>query len=187
MVDEYLASLQDDMKKAIESLKKELNTVRTGRASPALLDGVQVNVSSYGATMPITQLATVTAPDARLLVVTPWDKGTLTDIERAIGSAGLGLNPSSDGQIIRVPIPALTGERRKQMGKQVGQMSEEAKVRVRAVRREYNELFKTAKDDKDITEDELTGALKKVQDATDRYVADIDTLTAAKEKEILEG
>lgn len=187
MIDDYMASLREEMKGAIDSLKRDLNTVRTGRATPALLDGVQVNVTSYGATMPITQLATVTAPDARLLVVTPWDKGTLTDIERAIGSAGLGLNPSSDGQIIRVPIPALTGERRKEMARQVTRMAEDARVRVRGVRREYNELFKGAEKDKELTEDELKRALDLVQKATDQFVADVDQLAAHKEKEITEG
>jgi ribosome recycling factor len=186
MVDEYVNAMTEDMKKALESLKQALSTVRTGRASPALLNSVQVNVSSYGATMPITQLATITAPDARLLVVQAWDKSTLSDIEKAIGSAGLGLNPSSDGQVIRVPIPALTGERRKQLTKNVRDFGEDAKIRVRGVRREYNDLFKEAEKDKEISEDDLKRALAKVQTVTDEYVGLVDGMIGAKEKEILE-
>jgi len=112
MVNEYLDAMNDDMKSAIAALEKELITVRTGRASPQLLENVRVDVAAYGGIMPLNQLASIAAPDARMLVVTPWDKSVLTDVEKAIASSGLGLNPSSDGQIVRVPIPALTGEHR---------------------------------------------------------------------------
>ena len=132
MVNEYLSSMKEDMIGTLAHLDKELGTVRTGRASPAILHSVQVHVSSYGATMPINQLATINAPDARLLVVQPWDKTTLSDVEKAIGSAGLGLNPSNDGQVIRIPVPALTGDRRKELTRRVGKIGEDAKIRARA-------------------------------------------------------
>ena len=186
MVNEYLDAMKDDMKSAIEHLKKELATLRTGRASPALLDGVTVHVSSYGATMPINQLATVSAPDARLLVVSPWDKTTLPDVEKAIGTAGLGLNPSNDGQIIRVPIPALTGERRGELCKLARKYGEDHKIRIRGVRREYNDMFKSLESDKEISEDELDRLLKQVQKSTDDHGAQVDALVAAREKEIQE-
>jgi ribosome recycling factor len=185
-MEEYLESLKDDMQKAVETFTRELGTIRTGRASPQLLDMVQVQVQSYGATMPINQLATITAPDPRLLVVNPWDKSTLSDIERAITASGLGLNPSNDGSIIRVPIPALTGERRQELVKQVGRMTEEAKVRVRRVRKEYNDLFAELQDDGEITEDELDRALATVQKSTDAHVARIDEIAASKKKEVME-
>jgi ribosome recycling factor len=185
-MEEYLESLKDDMQKTVETFLRELATIRTGRASPQLLDMVQVQVQSYGATMPINQLATITAPDPRLLVVNPWDKSTLSDIERAITASGLGLNPSSDGSIIRVPIPALTGERRQDLVKQVGRMAEEAKVRVRRVRKEYNDLFGELQSDGEITEDELDRALTAVQKSTDAHVARIDEIAAAKKKEVME-
>jgi len=186
MSDEYLQSLASDMDKALESLRRELSSVRTGRASPALIEGVQVHVHSYGATMPINQLGSIGAPDARLLVVSPWDKSTLQDIEKAIGSAGLGLNPNNDGQVIRIPIPPLTTDRRQQLVKLVKKAGEESKVRIRAIRREYNELFKQMQDDKEITEDELKRLLEKVQTSTDAHVKKVDDVCTAKEKEVLE-
>lgn len=186
MVDSILDDMNGEFSKAQDWLKREMSALRTGRASPALVENVTVAVSSYGASMPLNQLATITAPDARMLVVNPWDKGTLQDIERAIQSSGLGLNPSNDGQIIRVPIPALTGERRKEMVKSLGKMLEEAKVRARAVRRDNNELLKMMESDKEITEDELKRALDKVQKATDETIKQLDVLAAAKEKEVLE-
>ncbi|MCB9665948.1 MAG: ribosome recycling factor [Alphaproteobacteria bacterium] len=185
-MDEYLEAAEDDMKGAVEHLAKELGAVRTGRATPKLLDTVQVEVQSYGASMPINQLATVQAPDARLLVVTPWDKSTIVDIERGIISAGLGLNPSNDGQVIRVPVPPLTQERRAALVKQVKSAGEDCKVRVRHVRREYNDTFKTGEKDGEISEDALRRLLDKVQELTDAYVAKVDELMAAKEKEVLE-
>jgi ribosome recycling factor len=174
------------MDKVIDGLKRELTGVRTGRATPGLIENLQVFVQSYASSLSLNKLANIAAPDARLLVVNPWDKSTLHDIERAIASAGLGFNPSNDGHIIRIPIPPLTGERRQALVKIVKKSSEDAKVRVRAVRREYNELLKTLSDDKDITEDELKKALEKVQQVTDAHVKKVDDVTAAKEKEVLE-
>lgn len=185
-MDEYLDAMTEDMDKALESLSGNLASVRTGRATPKLVDGVQVQVATYGAVMPINQLATVQAPDARLLVITPWDKTTLSDIERGIVAAGLGLNPSSDGQVIRVPVPPLTAERRQDLVKQVRKFGEDAKVRVRAVRREYNETFRDAEKDKDISEDEMHRLLAKVQDCTNAYVKKVDAALEAKEAEVQE-
>src|SRR5262245_4947749 len=171
---------------ALDALGKELGKVRTGRATPKLVEGVVVPVQSYGTTMPIHQLATIQAPDARLLVVTPWDKGTAADIEKAILAAGLGLNPQSDGQLIRVPVPPLTQDRRKDLVKIVHKAGEDAKVRLRNVRREYNDIFKTGEKDGDITEDDCRRLLEKVQVSTDKAVAKVDTLVAKKEEEVLE-
>ena len=186
MVEEYLAAMEEDFSKAVQSFKINLNSVRTGRASPQLLEGVSVDVTSYGAKMPLKQLATVTAPDARLLVVNPWDKGTLQDVERAIRAGGLGLNPNNDGQIIRVPIPPLTGERRKDLVKKVRQLTEDARVRARKIRREYNELFKELETEKEISEDECRRHLGNVQKATDDCITTLESIAKEKEKEVME-
>lgn len=185
-MDEYLEEMSSDMAGALEALDKNLATVRTGRATPKLVDGVIVTVASYGSSMPVNQLATVQAPDARLLVITPWDKTTINDIQRGIVQAGLGLNPSTDGQVIRVPVPPLTAERRNELGKQVRGYGEDAKIRVRKVRREYNEMFKSAENDGDISEDELRRLLAKVQDATDAHVKKVDAKVVEKEAEVQE-
>ena len=185
-MDEYLEAMADDMEGALESLKRELAKIRTGRATPKLLDGVQVLVASYGTSMPLNQLATVQAPDARLLVVQPWDKTTIGDIEKAVVSAGLGLNPSNDGQVVRVPVPALTQDRRQELVKLVRKAGEDAKVRVRHVRREYNDIIKTGEKDGDISEDDSRRYQSKIQEATDQAVRDVDGLVAKKEEEVLE-
>ena len=185
-MDEYLEAMNDDMGAAVESLNQSLAKVRTGRATPKLVDGVQVLVASYGTSMPLNQLATVQAPDARLLTVTPWDKTTIADIERGIVAAGLGLNPSNDGQIIRVPVPALTQDRRRDLVKQVKQAAENSKVRIRQVRKEYNDMFKQGEKDGDVSEDEMHRLLAKVQEATDAFVKKVDSIADAKEAEILE-
>lgn len=186
MSDEYLKSASGDMAKGIDQLKRDLVGVRTGRATPALIEHLPVEVASYGSTMQMKELGGITAPDARLIVVNPWDKGTIQDIERAIATAGLGFNPSNDGVVVRIPIPPLTGDRRQGLVKIVKQHAEEARVRVRAVRREYNELLKTLKDDGELTEDQLTRSLEKVQKSTDEHVKKVDDICAAKEKEVLE-
>jgi len=186
MSDEYIKAMADDMVKTIDSLKRELLGVRTGRASPALVENLQVAVQSYGSTMPLRDIAGITAPDPRMIVVNPWDKGTIQDIERAIATAGLGFNPSNDGVVVRIPIPPLTGDRRQGLVKIVKQHAEEARVRVRAVRREYNELLKSLKDEGELTEDQLTRSLEKVQKSTDEHVKKVDDICAAKEKEVLE-
>lgn len=185
-MDEYLDAMKSDMDGAIEGLRKELGKVRTGRATPKLVDGVVVAVASYGTTMPLNQLATVQAPDPRLLTIAPWDKSTISDIERAILAAGLGLNPSNDGQIIRLPVPALTQDRRKELVKMARKSGEDAKVRLSQVRREYNEMFKSGEKDGEISEDDCRRLLDKVQETTDAFVRTVDELVAKKEEEVLE-
>lgn len=185
-MDEYLGLCEEAMQGAIAQLQKDLGKIRTGRATPKMLEGVQVEVHSYGATMPITQLATVQAPDARLLVLTPWDKGTIKDIERGIVEAGLGLNPSNDGQVIRLPVPPLTADRRRDLTKSTRTIGEDTKVRVRAVRREYNEMFKDGEKDGEISEDDLRRLLERVQVLTDKFVAEVDKVVVEKEAEIQE-
>ncbi len=183
-MDEYLEAAADDMNGALEALGRELAKIRTGRATPKLLEPVQVE--AYGSMMPLNQVATVKAADARLLVVDPWDKTTIQAIERGIVSAGLGLNPSSDGQIVRVPVPPLTQDRRKDLVRQVKSLGEDSKVRIRHIRREYNDTFKSAEKDGDISEDELRRFLAKVQELTDAHVAKVESALDAKEKEVLE-
>lgn len=185
-MDEYLEALASDMDGALEALSRELGKVRTGRATPKLVDGVVVTVASYGTTMPINQLATIQAPDARLLTISPWDKGTIADIERAILAAGLGLNPSNDGQLIRVPVPPLTQDRRRDLVKMAKKAGEDAKVRVRMIRREYNDIFKNGEKDGDISEDDCRRLLEKVQESTDAFVAKVDQAVEKKEAEVLE-
>jgi ribosome recycling factor len=187
MIEEYLSGMKADFEKVHVAFKRELTTIRTGRASPQMLENVQVEVKAYGSSLGLTSVATITAPDPRMLMVNPWDKGTLRDIEDAIRNSGLGLNPSSDGQIIRVPIPPLTADRRNTMTKQVAKMAEDARVRARGVRRDLNDLIKEALDAKDITEDENKKALERIQKATDAAIAEIDAVAVAKEKDIKEG
>jgi ribosome recycling factor len=186
MIEEYFQEMAEDFIKCIESFERNLTTIRTGRASPVLLENVQVDVSSYNAKMPLKQLASITAPDARMLVVNPWDKSTMTDIERGIMSAGLGLNPNNDGNIIRVPIPPLTGERRQELTRKVRHMAEDAKVRARQVRKDYNDLVKEAENDKEISEDDSRGYMQEVQDATNECVIKLEELCKVKEKELME-
>ncbi len=186
MTDEYLDAMADDFEKVIAHLKKELATIRTGRATPQLLENINVMVAAYGSSMPLNQLASITAPDARMLVVNAWDKSTLPDIERAIQSARLGLNPSNDGQIIRVPVPALTGERRQELVKKCGAFCEDSRIRGRAVRKEYNDAFKAMENDKEITEDELKRLLELVQKSTDENMSALSEIAATKEKEVLD-
>lgn len=184
MINEILSEFQGNCEKAAEALKKELSRVRTGRASPSLLDNVRVEY--YGMPTPLKQLATISVADSRLLTVAPFDKGQLQEIERAIQASGIGLTPNNDGKIIRIPIPALTGERRKELVRQVKKIGEEYKVAVRNHRHEANDMLKTAKDDKELTEDECHRGLKRVQDATDEQIKAIEQIVAEKEEEILE-
>ena len=186
MSSEYLDAMAADFTKVEEAYKRELTSIRTGRASPRLLENVSVDVSAYGSRMPINQLATISAPDARLLILNPWDKGTIYDIEKGILAAGLGLNPSNDGQVIHVPVPALTEERRRYMVKSIRKLLEEAKVRARSVRREYLDIFKEMESEKEISEDELKRLNDVVQAATDSASKALDEVASGKEKEILE-
>jgi ribosome recycling factor len=168
---------------AVEALKHDLVGLRTGRASTALLDHITVEV--YGAQMPLNQVATVSVPEPRLLTVQVWDKSSIHPIEKAIQSAGLGLNPITDGQLIRLPIPDLTEERRKELAKLVGQYAEKARIAVRNVRRDGMDHLKTDEKKHDISEDERKRLEGEVQKLTDQTISDIDAAAEAKEKEIL--
>jgi ribosome recycling factor len=183
MIDEVIKTQEDDSSKSIERLKAELVKVRTGRASPALLDGVMVDY--YGASTKLNQLANVAAPEPRLLTVQPFDKSVIQEVEKAIMAANLGLNPQTEGNLIRLPIPPLTEERRKDLVSVVKKHGEETKVAVRNHRRDANELLKTAKNDKEISEDDMKKGQDQVQKVTDKFVAEIDEIVSSKEKDIL--
>jgi ribosome recycling factor len=172
------------MKKSVEAFRNELVAVRTGRASPALLDGVKVDY--YGTAVPLRQIASVSAPEPRLLVIQPYDKGALAEIEKAIQKADLGLNPSNDGQLIRIPIPPLTEERRQELVKKVRKTAEDFKVSIRNIRRDAIEELRKKEKAKEITEDDLHRGQNEIQKLTDEYVGKIEELLEEKEKEILE-
>jgi len=175
----------DGMEKAIDRLRRELARVRAGRANPAILD--EIKVDSYGTLMPLKQVGTVSVADARLLVIKPFDRNNIAAIERAINHSQLGLNPSSDGVVIRVPIPALTEERRRDLVKQAQSAAEDAKIAIRQVRREANEMLKDAEKNKEISEDDLKRGLDDVQKLTDVKIKIVDELVQKKESEILDG
>ncbi len=174
---------EQKMAKSIESFKGDLQKIRTGRAHPGLLD--QVHVDYYGSMVPISQVANVTLLDARTISVQPWEKGMAGKIERAIRESELGLNPSSQGELLRVPMPALTEERRKELTKVVRHAGEEARIAVRSVRREANEHLKKLIKDKDVSEDDERRAQDEVQRLTDRTIAEIDRLVHGKEAEVM--
>ncbi len=176
-------SMTQSMDKSIQSLKGELAKVRTGRASTALLDGIQVDY--YGSNVPVNQVANVTTPDARTIQVTPWEAGTIGSIEKAIHAANIGLTPQNDGKVIRIPLPAMTEDRRKELVKHVKKMGEDTKVAVRNHRRDGNEEVKKQEKAKTVSEDEAKKALDLVQKKTDEKIAEVDKVVAAKEKEIL--
>lgn len=184
MINEVLGDARDKMKKAVEALSNELLKVRTGRASASLLDGV--NVDYYGASTPLNQMASVNVPESRLVVVQPWDATSISDIEKAILKANLGLTPSNDGKIIRLSIPPLTEERRKDIVKQIGKTCEDYKVGIRNIRRDANEDLKMLKKEGEISEDEMFKGQDEVQKLTDTHVKEVDELNKKKEKEILE-
>lgn len=175
--------LERRMKGAVDSLRHDLSGLRTGRANTALLDPVTVDV--YGASMPLNQVATVSAPEPRMLSVQVWDKSNVTPVEKAIRAAGLGINPVTDGQNIRLPIPEMTEERRKELVKLAHSYAEKAKIAVRNVRRDGNDALKADEKKKDISEDDRKRSEADVQKLTDTTISDIDTALAAKEKEIL--
>ena len=178
MVNEILDEARESMDKAVGALKKEMTKVRTGRASTSLLDDVRVEY--YGVPTPLSQVATLSAPEPRLLTVQPWEKNLLPEIEKALFKADLGLTPSSDGTLIRLPVPALTEERRREMVKIIKRMAEDAKVSVRNSRRDANENLKMLEKEKEITEDELKRSEKDVQQLTDEFISTIDTVCAEK-------
>jgi ribosome recycling factor len=174
---------QQQMDKAIEALRREYGGVRTGKASPGLLD--MVKVEAYGSHMPLNQVGTVSAPEPRLLVVQPWDRTMIGPIERAIRESDLGLNPSNDGKVVRVPIPALTEERRREYVRLLHKMTEEARVAVRHARKEANDDIKARQKKGDISEDDARREQDEVQKLTDRYIEKVDELLKHKEAEVM--
>ena len=184
MVSDVLKSLDDDIAKAMDAFGRELAKVRTGRANSNMLDGIRLDY--YGTPTPLNQVASVSVADPRLIVVKPWEKRLIADVEKAIRDAGLGMNPSSDGEIIRLAVPPLTQERRKEMTKLVNKLGEEARVAVRGCRRDARELLEVAKSDGDITEDELDQGQKKVQVVLDKGIEKIDSIAEKKQSEIME-
>jgi ribosome recycling factor len=183
MKEKILEDMKRKMNKVLEVMAQDLSRVRTGRASVALLEGIKVE--AYDTSMPLSQVASLAAPEPRLLTVQPWDPTLLTDIEKAILKSDLGLTPANDGKLIRLPIPVLTTERRKELVKVVKKMGEESKVALRNVRREGNDRFKDLKKDKQISEDEAHRAQDEVQKITDDFINKVDVQASEKEKEIM--
>lgn len=184
MIDEILVDAESRMGKSVESLRSELVKIRTGRAHPSLLD--QIIVDYYGSDTPINQVANVTVEDARTLAVAPWEKPMVAVVEKAIINSGLGLNPSTAGNLIRIPMPPLTEERRKELVKVVKADGESAKVAIRNIRRDANSDFKDLLKEKEVSEDESRQGEDSVQKITDKYVASVDEVIATKEKELME-
>jgi len=183
-LNETFKQAEDKMRKAMESVDHEFHSLRTGRASVALVDSVQVE--AYGSRMPLKQMATISTADARSLVIQPFDKATMQAIEKALLGANLGMTPNNDGKLIRMQIPPLTEERRKELVKIAKKMAEDGRVAVRNIRRHANDEIKKTEKSHEITEDDRTKATKQVQDLTDRFVKEIDDLLAKKEKEVME-
>ncbi len=173
---------EDKMKRSLAGLTHELAELRGGRATPALVD--RVTVDYYGAPTPLKQLAAITAPEPRLLVIQPWDGALVTEIEKAIQKAGLGITPAIDGKLVRLPIPPLSGERRAELVKVVHKMAEETRIHVRNVRRDTNDTVKKLKAEKQLSEDDAFQAQDHVQKLTDRYIQQIDQMVSAKEREL---
>ena len=184
MIDETLADAEKRMGKAVEALRRDLATVRTGRASPGLVE--QLRVDYYGTPTPLKQLASITVPEARLLTIQPWDKGSLGAIEKAIQKSDLGLNPNNDGTIIRLVIPQLTEERRRELVRVVHKKVEDGRVAIRNVRRDDHEMLRDLLREKEISEDEEHRAQEQLQKITDRFVAQADEVGQEKERELLE-
>ena len=184
MVNDITADAEEGMKKAVDSFKRELQKIRTGRANTSMLDGIKVDY--YGTPTPVNQVATVQVLDARMITVKPWEKNMIAVIDKAIRASDLGINPVADSELVRLPIPPLTQERRKELAKVVGKQTEEARVAVRSARRDAMDMVKDAEKDKQITEDERKNGEKKIQELTDKYIAMIDDIAKAKEKEIME-
>lgn len=184
MSKEVLRQAKDRMEKSIEAYERELGTLRAGRANPSILDKVQVEY--YGMMTPLNQLSSITVPEGRMLLLQPFDKSSISAIEKAIQKADLGLSPNSDGNIIRITIPALTEERRNDLVKLVGRYAEEAKVAVRNVRRDANDELKKKEKDGDLTEDELRRGQDDVQKLTDSTISNIDSISKVKEEDIRE-
>lgn len=184
MLDEQYKKTEEHMKKTLELLLHELASIRTGKASPAILDAIRVDY--YGQHVPIKQVANIAVPDPRTITIQPWDRKMIGEIEKAIQASELGLNPQNDGGTIRLPIPTLTEERRRDLVKVVKRIGEDSKVAVRNVRRDTNERIKKLEKEHDISEDEMRHKTDAIQKLTDGYIKKVDEAVAAKEKEILE-
>lgn len=184
MQDLVIEELKEEMQRALQSFEKALSKVRTGRASLTLLDGIKVDY--YGVATPLNQVATLSTPESRLIVISPWDISIISAIERAINKSELGVMPSNDGKMVRLVIPPLTEERRKELVKMIKRMAEDCKINQRNARRNANEQFKNIKKSNEIAEDELFNYQEKVQKLTDQAIEKTDTVLAAKEKEIME-
>ena len=184
MTKKIIDSAEDKFKKTLDALKKEYGTLRAGRAAPSLLDKVMVDY--YGTPTPVNQVANVTVPEPRIILIKPYDKGSLKDIERAIQKSDLGLTPNSDGTAIRLAIPQPTQERRKEIVKVVGKKAEDAKVAMRNIRRDANDAIKKLEKSKEITEDDRKDGETKVQKMLDKYIKQVDEVKSAKEKEVME-
>ena len=184
MKDEILSELREKMSNTGEALKRDFKKIRTGRASTALLEGIKVDC--YETQMPLDQVASISVPESRLMTIQPWDQSIIGNIEKSILKSELGLTPMNDGKIIRISIPPLTEERRKELAKLAKKMGEESKISIRNHRREANEMFKDLKNEKEISEDEFHRSQDDVQKITDEFINKIDEITGQKEKEIVE-
>jgi len=184
MKDEILSELRQKMQHSVESLRKDFLRIRTGRASTAIFDGIKVNC--YDTKMPIDQVASISVPESRLITIKPWDQSIIGEIEKSILKSELGLTPMNDGKMIRISIPPLTEERRRDLAKMARKMSEDGKISIRNHRRDANEMLKELKNEKVISEDELYKAQEEVQKTTDEFIKKIDEVTSEKEKEIIE-
>ncbi len=184
MIDETLADAEERMGKAVDALRRDLSTVRTGRASPALVEHLRVDY--YGTPTPLNQLASISVPEARLIVIQPWDKGSLEAVVKSIQKSDLGLNPASDGVVIRLAIPQLTEERRRELVRVVHKKVEDGRVAIRNVRRDAHEMLRDLRREKEISEDEEHRAREQLQKITDRLVAEADKVGQEKEQELLE-
>ncbi|NLK95651.1 MAG: ribosome recycling factor [Clostridiales bacterium] len=180
---DIIKNSDEKMNKTISKLKSDLSTMKAGRANPTMLDRIQVDY--YGSLCPLTQVANVSAPEPRVLLITPWEKTILKDIEKAILKSDLGLNPSNDGNVIRLIVPELTEETRKALVKNVKKVGEESKVAIRSIRRDANDKIKALKKESDLSEDEIKKGEDEIQKKTDKFVKEIDEIVNAKEKEIL--
>jgi len=184
MKDEILSEMRQKMNKTAEALERDFRRIRTGRASTALLEGIKVDC--YDTQMPLEQVASIAVPESRLISIQPWDLSIIGDIEKAILKSELGLTPANDGKIIRISIPPLTEERRKELARLAKKMAEENRISIRNLRREANEMFKELKTEKEISEDEFFKSQDDVQKITDEFIKKIDEITSRKEKEIIE-
>ena len=183
MIDDILHDVEDRMNKSLKALQKDFSLIRTGRANPAMFEVLRASV--YGSDMPMNQVATISVPEPRLVVIQPWDKSNLGEVEKAILKSDLSVNPSNDGNLIRIQIPELTEERRKEYVKLAKNKAEECKVAVRNIRRDGNDMVKSLEKDKDISEDEAKACQDRIQKITDKFIEETQKLTDNKEKEIL--